>query len=164
MNPIQAVSSGFRGYVDFKGRSSRSEFWWWILFATIVMAAAQVLDPLLGTPGFFVGLQYYGLLYTLANLGLFLPYLAVMVRRLHDRGRSGFWILIAFVPVIGVILLIVWFVRRSNEGTNNYGPHPSTKLDDGTPSVSGEGRRFCSNCGVALRDDVSFCASCGTQV
>jgi len=164
MNPIQAVSSGFRGYTDFESRSSRSEFWWWILFATIVMAATQVLDPLLGTPGVFARLQYYGLLYILANLGLFLPYLAVMVRRLPDRGRSSFWILIAFVPIIGVILLIVWLVRESNEGTNNYCQHPKTKLDDGTPSVGREGRQFCSNCEIALREDASFCASCGTQV
>ena len=122
MNPIQAVSSGFRGYVDFKGRSSRSEFWWWILFAGIVGWVSQILDSSLGTPGYFIGQQYSGLLYTLAVLGLLLPYLAVSVRRLHDRGRSGFWLFIALVPVIGVILLIVWFVLRGNEGTNQYGP------------------------------------------
>ena len=110
MNPIQAVSSGFKGYVDFKGRSSRSEFWWWVLFVGIVGWVSQILDSSLGTPGYFIGLEYYGLLYTLAVLGLVLPYLAVTVRRLHDRGRSGFWIFIALVPVIGVVLLIVWFV------------------------------------------------------
>ena len=172
MNPIQAVSSGFRGYVDFKGRSSRSEYWWWFLFVMIVNIAGMILDALLGTLMAF---------YLLAGLGLLLANLAVSVRRLHDLGRSGYWLLISFVPVIGSILLIVWYAKRRNEGTNNYGPHPSTKLDYGTTSVSGEGgrfslarpesrlsltlpERFCSNCGVALGDDVKFCPSCGTQV
>jgi uncharacterized membrane protein YhaH (DUF805 family) len=165
MNPIQAVSSGFRRYVDFKGRSSRSEFWWWILFATIVSVAADILDNALGIQGSFYGERVVlGLLNTLVGLVIFLPYLAVSVRRLHDRGRSGFWLFIVLVPIIGVILLIVWYAMRGNEGTNNYGPHPSTKLDDGTPSVSGEGRRFCSNCGVVLRDNASFCPSCGVQI
>jgi len=170
MNPIQAVSLGFRGYVDFKGRSSRSEFWWWVLFATIVSMAAIILDNALGTQGSLYlnppngGRVILGLLHILVGLGLFLPYLAVSVRRLHDRGRSGFWLFLVLVPIIGVILLIVWYAMRGNEGTNNYGPHPSTKLDDGTPSVSGEGRRFCSNCGVVLRDGASFCPSCGVQM
>ena len=165
MDPIQAVSSGFRRYVDFQGRSSRSEFWWWVLFATIVSVAADILDNALGTQGsFYNGRVVLGLLGTLVDLGILVPYLAVAVRRLHDRGKSGFWLFIALVPIFGVILLIVWFVMRGNEGTNNYGPHTSTKLDDGTPSVSGGGQRFCSNCGVVLRDNVSFCPSCGVQI
>jgi uncharacterized membrane protein YhaH (DUF805 family) len=101
-------------YVVFSGRARRSEFWWYALFAAIVYIVAGIIDAAIGN-------QLVGYLVALA---LLLPSLAVTVRRLHDTGRSGWWILIGIIPLIGAIVLLVFEVQDSQPGTNNYGPSP----------------------------------------
>lgn len=94
---------------------SRSELWWWVLFLTLALIAALILDSIIGTAG---------ILYLLALLGLFLPGLAVSVRRLHDIDKSGWRILISFVPLIGGIIVLIWYVRRGDDGENRFGADP----------------------------------------
>lgn len=94
-------------------RSVRSEYWWFALFNIVALTAISLLGALL---------HDHGVLYTLASLALFLPALAVGVRRLHDLDRSGWWLLVGFVPVIGTILLLVWFCTRGTTGPNRFGP------------------------------------------
>jgi uncharacterized membrane protein YhaH (DUF805 family) len=110
----QAVSDGLSKYVTFIGRSSRSAYWWFYLFNLIVFIAAFIIDSVLGTGYVF---------YSLAGLALLLPNLAVSVRRLHDTGRSGWWLLIGLIPIIGAIVLLVFFLQGS-DGPNNWGPAP----------------------------------------
>jgi len=159
----KASSSFYSNYLNFSGRATRSEFWWTMLsffgagvIVCIVMVAGVVL-----VQGYLIIIGLVLLLVLIFGniVGLY----SLRIRRLHDTNRSGWWLLLDFVPVFGGIILFIFYVMPS-EGPNNYGPHPSTKLDDGTQGVSGEGRRFCSNCGVVLRDDVSFCPSCGVQI
>ena len=121
MNFIDATKSGLKGYVDFNGRATRSEYWWFYLFLWVTLLVANVMDALLGTPAIQSGIRSWGLIYIVFSLGLFLPGLSVAVRRLHDRDRSGAWLLIAFVPIIGILVLIIWFVKSSDPGTNRYG-------------------------------------------
>jgi uncharacterized membrane protein YhaH (DUF805 family) len=101
-------------YADFSGRARRSEYWFFSLAAFLIYFVALVI-------GAVVGNQY---LYFLVFLALFIPSLAVSARRLHDTNRSGWWILIGIVPLIGAILLLVWYVTDSEAGTNQYGPSP----------------------------------------
>src|SRR5262245_3816835 len=108
-----AVRSGFDNYVTFDGRASRPAFWWWVLFQVIVLAVAYIISQ-----GIFDSL----ILYYLAALALFLPSLAIQWRRLHDTGRSGWWWLIGFVPFIGWIVLLIFYLQQSDEGANEYGP------------------------------------------
>ena len=115
MSFTEAISSGFRRYVVFNGRSSRSELWWWALFTIIGYAVFAVVDSIIGT---------FPLLYYLWALAVFLPGLAVSVRRLHDLDKSGWWILIEFIPLIGIIILLIWFVGRGTEGPNQFGEDP----------------------------------------
>jgi len=102
-------------YAEFTGRARRTEYWMFTLFNIIIAAAISVVEAILGSPGFL------GLLYT---LGVFIPTLAVSVRRLHDTGRSGLWLLIGLVPLIGFIVLLVFFVQDSDYGENRYGMNP----------------------------------------
>ena len=117
MNFQDAIRSGIRNYVTFSGRASRSEFWYWALFALLVSIASSIIDhkifPFAST----------GPIEGLTSLVLFLPGLAVSIRRLHDIDRSGWWWLIAF-SVIGIVLLIVWACTRGTAGANRYGPDP----------------------------------------
>ena len=108
-------------YADFNGRARRSEFWWYALFAALVGAVASVLDALLFDSNLSGG--QLTPIRSLVNLALLLPGLAVGARRLHDTGRSGWWQLIA-LTVIGVIVLIVWWVQDSKPETNQHGPSP----------------------------------------
>lgn len=110
-----AVRTCLQNYVTFAGRARRSEFWFFILFNLLVQIVAGILDAFLGGTG-FVG--------AVASLALFLPGLAVSVRRLHDTGRSGWWILICLIPLVGMILLIVWYATRGENGPNRFGPDP----------------------------------------
>ena len=116
----RAVELGFRRYIDFRGRSSRAEYWWWTLFIVLVGIIATAIDTVvLGTDLWDTGLV--GWVFSLATLS---PDLAVSVRRLHDINRSGWWLLLYFVLVIGWIVLLVWAIKRGDVGPNKYGPDP----------------------------------------
>lgn len=118
----QAVRSVLTQYVGFRGRARRSEYWWFALFSALLGIAAMVLDNLLGTD--FEGPGTNGLIGLVVNLVLLLPGLAVAVRRLHDTDRSGWWLLIALIPLIGAIILLVFLVQDSKPGDNRFGPNP----------------------------------------
>lgn len=126
----EAVKTCLSKYATFSGRASRSEYWFFYLATLIVMLVASILDRALGldfkmtSP--LTGLEQsvgYGWLYAIAGLGLFLPSLAVAVRRLHDTDRSGWWFLLV-LTIIGAIVLLVWFVSKGTTGDNTYGPDP----------------------------------------
>ncbi|WP_298448895.1 DUF805 domain-containing protein [uncultured Marinobacter sp.] len=108
-------------YAVFNGRARRAEYWWFVLFNIIISLALGAIDGVTGTFSPEAGLGLLGGLYTLAVL---LPSLAVTVRRLHDTGRSGWWFLMVFVPLIGAIVLLVFMVLDSKPGQNQYGPNP----------------------------------------
>ncbi len=126
MSFTEAISSGFRKYALFNGRSSRSEYWWWALFVAIGYFALLVLagfgvNPKSGmNPIFVVPLVLW-------ILALIVPALAISVRRLHDRDKSGWWLLISFIPIvggIGSIILLIWYLGRGTEGPNRFGDNP----------------------------------------
>lgn len=101
MNFPNAVKSSFRNYANFKGRATRSEFWWWTLFTVIVSAAVS---------------GYSGV-DSIASAALFLPSIAVGCRRMHDTGRSGWWQLL---PIVS----IVFACQKSSPDMNKFGPPP----------------------------------------
>jgi uncharacterized membrane protein YhaH (DUF805 family) len=109
----EAISSGFSNYVRFEGRASRSEFWYWVLFAFLVGVVTQIIDAVIGMP----------VTNAIAVLGLFLPNLAVAARRLHDLDRTAWWLLLALTG-IGAILLIIWDCMKGTDGPNRFGPDP----------------------------------------
>src|ERR1700737_182696 len=109
MNFTQAISSGFNNYVNFTGRAGRAGVWVWALFAALASLAGELIDLALFTSSTFTPVQ------TLVNLALFLPGLAVSVRRLHDLDRTGWWLLLIFT-VIGIIVLLVWDCMRGTVG------------------------------------------------
>jgi uncharacterized membrane protein YhaH (DUF805 family) len=108
-------------YAVFSGRARRKEYWMFVLFNLIFLAVATALDTVLKTN--FEGLPY-GWIYTVYALAILIPGLAVVIRRLHDIGKSGWWYLIALVPLIGGIWLLVLLVKDSQSGDNQYGPNP----------------------------------------
>ena len=116
----EAIKSGFSKYVTWKGRASRSEFWFFALLMFAGVIVASIIDKILGTGG-ESGL---GIVYMIFVLATFLPYLSVLVRRLHDTDRSGWWYWIALIPIVGAILLIVWLATKGTTGDNTYGPDP----------------------------------------
>lgn len=101
-------------YAKFDGRARRQEYWMFTLFNIIIIAVLFAIDVALG-------LGFLNLIYSLAVL---VPSIAVCIRRLHDTGKSGWWILISLVPAIGAIVLIVFMVLDSTPGDNQFGPNP----------------------------------------
>lgn len=116
MNHYLAV---LKKYAEFNGRSSRTEFWMYTLFNIIISVVLQVLIAALPD----MAMIFTGVLLVYA-LGTLIPSLAVAVRRLHDIGKSGWAILFGLIPVIGGIILIVFYVKESQPGTNQFGPNP----------------------------------------
>jgi uncharacterized membrane protein YhaH (DUF805 family) len=113
----EAISTCFSKYVDFQGRAIRPEYWYWVLFVVVVAIILQILGAIIlgaqsGAGGILTGLFY---------LVTFLPGLGVSVRRLHDTDRSGWWILIAFVPIIGGLVLLYFMVQPGTQGPNRFG-------------------------------------------
>lgn len=130
-----AVQSCLSKYATFTGRAPRSEFWWFWVFTILVDIAAVILGSMfftgsfreLGMGGMAHGwymVAYSNWLPGLAHLLLFLPSLAVAVRRLHDVGRSGWWLLVIFVPLFGFLLLLFWWVQPSEPHANAHGGNP----------------------------------------
>jgi uncharacterized membrane protein YhaH (DUF805 family) len=114
----EAITHGFQNYVGFSGRAARSEYWYWVLFIVLLSIVALLIDLTLF--GFnTTGVNPISVIVSLATL---LPNLAVSVRRLHDIDRSGWWVLLVLIPLIGGIVLIVWACMRGTVGTNRFGP------------------------------------------
>ena len=114
MGFADAVKSVFNQYAGFSGRARRSEYWWFTLFTMLASVVASIVDAVVGFPVGTIALL----------LAILLPSLAVSVRRLHDTGRSGWWLLIGLIPLVGFIILIVFYVQDSQPGTNAHGPSP----------------------------------------
>lgn len=110
-----------RKYAVFHGRSRRSEYWYFALFYFLICIALGIVDGITGTASAQTG---FGLLGPLFVLAMFIPSLSVGVRRLHDIGKSGWWLLLSLIPLVGFIVLLVWACRDSEPGTNAYGPNP----------------------------------------
>ena len=119
-------------YAVFEGRARRREYWFYVLFWIIIAVVLNVVDRMLGMYNAEYGVGPLGGIFWLGTL---LPSLAVGARRLHDTGRSGWWLLIGLIPLIGAIVLIVFFVMDSQPGTNQYGPNP--KGVAGVPAPAG---------------------------
>ena len=112
-----SVKAVFSKFATFTGRARRPEFWWFSLFSFVSNIAISFVE--------FVALGYWGeysFISTLYSFALLIPSLAVGARRLHDIGKSGWWQLIALIPLIGWIILIIWFAKKGDEGANAYGP------------------------------------------
>ena len=111
-------------YATFSGRARRSEYWFFALFNMIFVIVAMILDNILGTTfdlGFGISYGYIYLIYTLAIL---IPGLAVVVRRLHDVGKSGWMYFIVLIPIVGIIWLLVLLCTDSQVGSNKWGENP----------------------------------------
>jgi uncharacterized membrane protein YhaH (DUF805 family) len=114
-----------RNYAGFSGRARRKEYWMFVLFNMIFAIAAMILDNVLGTTISQAGIALpYGYIYILYALATLIPSLAVGVRRLHDVGKSGWFLLICLIPIIGAIWLLVLLVTDSQPGENKWGPNP----------------------------------------
>ncbi|SVD31999.1 uncharacterized protein METZ01_LOCUS384853, partial [marine metagenome] len=113
-----AIRLGFQHYFDFRSRSTRAEYWWWVLFVILTQQALNVVNIRIGI---------------LFGLAVLIPGLALGTRRLHNINKSGWWLLMWFgiflirfgiFLIAPVIVLIVWHTKPSDEGTNKYGPDP----------------------------------------
>ena len=100
-------------YAQFSGRASRSEYWWFVLASFLVIMAAGVFDIAAGSSAVVTILAY---------LFLIIPGIALSVRRLHDTNRSGWYLLLNLVPLIGSILIFIWSVTPGDKKANDYGP------------------------------------------
>jgi uncharacterized membrane protein YhaH (DUF805 family) len=110
----QAISSGFSNYVNFWGRACRSEYWYWTLFVVIADIVAVGIDAAIDKE----------VVSTLFQLAVLLPGIAVTIRRLHDLDRTGWWYFLVLIPLIGWIILFIWYCTKGTDGPNRFGPDP----------------------------------------
>lgn len=112
-------------YATFGGRARRSEYWFFMLFNTLISIGLVTIDGFIGTISLELGLGALSGLYTLAVL---IPSLAVTSRRLHDSGRSAWWMLIGFIPLVGPIVLFIFVLLDSQPGQNQFGDNPKEQF------------------------------------
>jgi uncharacterized membrane protein YhaH (DUF805 family) len=113
----EAVASCFRNYANSAGRAPRSEYWYWTLFELLVSIPGWVIDATLFPAAELLSVS------TVIGVALFLPSVAVSIRRLHDIDRSGYWVLIS-LTIVGILWLIYWACIRGTLGDNDFGPDP----------------------------------------
>ena len=111
MNFAQAIEAGFKNYLNFRGRARRSEYWFWFLFQVLAQVVLTIVDTIIGI----------NILTPLFALATIIPGIAVSFRRMHDLDKSAWYLLIGFIPIVGAIILIVWFVKEGTPGPNKYG-------------------------------------------
>jgi uncharacterized membrane protein YhaH (DUF805 family) len=114
---VSAIKKGFRGYVVWNARSTRSEYWWWTLFATIAAIVASVIDTAIFSTDMMTGV---GPVSGIVTLALFLPGLSVWIRRLHDTNRTGWWAWIVLIPIAGWIVSLVFVLLPSKMGPTRW--------------------------------------------
>lgn len=115
-------------YVDFNGRTARTPFWYYVAAYIVLYIAASILDGMFGFGAFSpYGFYYYSPrpITALLSLALLLPTLGLAVRRLHDTDRSGWWVLIGIIPVVGWLVLIYWYAQPGSSGSNKFGDAPT---------------------------------------
>jgi uncharacterized membrane protein YhaH (DUF805 family) len=126
-------------YADFTGRARRKEYWMFLLIHIIIIVVLATLAGIGSAAGGRNGPNplggLFGAIYGLYVLALLIPSLAVLVRRLHDTGRSGWWWLISFVPFVGGIILLIFTVEDGQRGDNQYGPNPKGDSGQSFPSA-----------------------------
>jgi uncharacterized membrane protein YhaH (DUF805 family) len=110
-------------YADFSGRARRSEYWYFVLFYLLIYIVLAIVDRVTGTVS---SNSSVGLLTGLFSLGMLIPSLSVLVRRLHDTDHSGWWVFISLIPLIGAIVLLVFCVQDSQPEENRFGANPKT--------------------------------------
>lgn len=137
-------------YAVFEGRAPRKEYWYFVLFNL--------------APMFLLAIDDSGILYGIYALAVLMPSIAVGVRRLHDIGKSGWWLFIALIPIIGSIILIIYLVRDSQPGENQYGPNPKTLSEKATSRDNVTISNYCQKCGSRIGIDSKFCTNCGTKI
>jgi uncharacterized membrane protein YhaH (DUF805 family) len=108
---MDSYLDALRKYGDFRGRANRTEFWMFMLFSLIITVAIRFVESLVGSAG-MIELLY--------GLAVFIPSIAVGARRLHDTGRSGWWQLLIFIPLIGFLVLIAWFAEDRHQVADQY--------------------------------------------
>ena len=106
-------------YAVFSGRASRKEYWMFTLFSVVICVLLRLIELAIGGE-----VEEAEILVGIYSLGIVIPSIAVTVRRLHDTGRSGWWVPIGIVPIIGTIVLVVFTVQGSQQGDNQHGPNP----------------------------------------
>ena len=109
-------------YADFNGRAPRSEYWWWVLFVFLAALAAGIVAGVLD--GLFGGRLFDRLVRLALFLAFVVPNLAVAVRRLHDLNKSGWWLLLGFIPAIGGLILLIFACLPGTPGANRFGADP----------------------------------------
>jgi uncharacterized membrane protein YhaH (DUF805 family) len=130
-------------YAQFSGRSQRKEYWMFVLFIVITSIVLSMLDSILGLGGGMSRTTYSngttfgtaanlngGLLNGVFSLAIIIPSIAVAARRLHDIGKSGWWMLIGLIPLVGWIIVIVWYCMDGTHGPNRFGPDPKGNYSD----------------------------------
>ena len=106
-----------KNYATFSGRATRQQYWMFVLFSVIFSFLLGIVDGLFG----FVNEIDMGLLSTLFSLAILIPSIAILARRLHDIGRTGWWILLIFIPLIGAIVILIFTLLDSEKNENQYG-------------------------------------------
>lgn len=110
-------------YANFEGRARRKSFWLFVLFQIIVVSVLSAITaPLLDSR---IKVNPIVMIYWSITL---MPSIAIAVRRLHDTGRSGWWLLLSFIPILGNIILLIFYLQDSIPGDNKYGPNPKGEV------------------------------------
>lgn len=127
MTFVESVKSGFINYSNYRGRASRSEFWYWflfyLLFGWFIMLGVEGYIILTKSPGLGIATGLYFLLFLCPNV-------SVSMRRMHDVSRSAWWLLFGMVPLVGQVYVLLWLIKEGDPGENKYGDDPLTVPKD----------------------------------
>ena len=159
--------AAFRKYLVFRGRASRAEFWYYMLFFYLVLFGIIIFIEIFASEEEVVRLKILLVIWVLIN---FMPYLTVTIRRLHDLNLSGWWILLKFIPFVGEIMLLIILAQKGDLYDNQYGSNPEklyqTEKAENYNNIKQLGDKliYCSKCYYKNKPNNNFCTNCGTKL
>ena len=129
-------------YAHFEGRATRSEYWYFYLFVLITSVIGQTAATVMSFVSEDAAMKIW-ILYIIFGLAIFLPQLGVTIRRLHDTGKSGRYLLIVLIPIAGIFIFIAQLIKPSSPEDNKYGPAPKKKC---TKKTTGTAQKIGKKC------------------
>jgi len=129
MGFFEAIKHCTSNWITFSGRASRSEYWWFTLFNIVFSLLGQAVIGAMAAAGSSIPLMGFSILFIVLAIFFGIAGISAVVRRLHDKDKSGWWYWFILVPVIGIIVLLIWFCQRGTQGPNRFGPDPLMGTD-----------------------------------
>lgn len=155
----------WKNIINFNGRTRRSDYWNAFLINVILQLLLSLLVECFAVKSLVILYYIFSILYFCFSIVFLIPQISISVRRLHDIGKSGVYYFLTLIPIVGQVLLLIWFTQDSQPGANTWGNNPKNpNTEDYNEFNEKDNKKICIVCGTELNEDDIICPKCGCEI